>query len=60
MKKGRKFVIETAKNGEPYFKLVASNGKALMVSETYSSMAELKDTLETLTGKQLPTKVEQC
>ena len=57
-RKSRKFVIHKAVNGEPYFTLVASNGRVLMTSETYSSITELEDTLSTLTGKRMPEKVE--
>jgi len=55
--RGRKFVTHTAVNGEPYFTLVASNGQVLMTSETYSSNQQMQDTLDTLIGKKLPTKV---
>ena len=55
--RGRKFVLHTATNGEPYFTLVASNGQILMTSETYSSNQQMQDTLNTLLGKKLPVKI---
>ena len=56
-KRTRKFVIKTASNDEPYFSLVASNGQVLMTSETYSTKQQMQNTLNTLIGKQMPTKV---
>jgi len=35
--KDRRYVRLTAKNGEPYFNLKASNGRIIGTSETYSS-----------------------
>ena len=55
--RGRKFVLHTAVNGEPYFTLVASNGQILLTSETYSSNQQMQDTLNTLLGKKLPVKI---
>jgi len=57
MARGRKFVLHTASNGEPYFTLVASNGRVLWVTETYSSIQAMMDTLDTMVGKRLPTKI---
>jgi uncharacterized protein YegP (UPF0339 family) len=54
----RKFVVKKAVNGQPYFTLVASNGQVIMVSETYSSRQAMLDTLDTLLGKTLPTRVD--
>lgn len=55
--RGRKFVLHTAVNGEPYFTLVASNGRVLTTSETYSNNHEMMDTVNSLLGKRLPVKI---
>lgn len=56
-RKGRKFVTHTAKNGEPYFTLVAGNGEIVMTSETYSSKQAMDKTINGLAGKKLPTRI---
>ncbi len=37
-----KFVIETAKNGKPFFNLIAANKQVIGSSQMYSSLATLK------------------
>jgi uncharacterized protein YegP (UPF0339 family) len=54
----RKFVIKKAVNGMYFFRLVASNGRILMVSETYTTRQGMQDTLDTLIGKTMPTRVD--
>lgn len=41
MKNEGKIVVDKAVNGEMYFKLVAENGKTLVVSETYKNRVGL-------------------
>ena len=57
-KRGRKWVIKTADNGEVYFMLYASNGQVLLTSETYVTEENLWKTLNTLIGIKTPIKVE--
>jgi uncharacterized protein YegP (UPF0339 family) len=55
--RARKFVLHTAINGQPYFTFVAGNGEVLFTSETFSSKDAMMDTLWTLAGHMLSTKV---
>jgi len=57
MKRGRRFVLKENKNGEPFFSLVAPNGEIIFSTEGYSSEQAMRDTLYTLVGKTMPTKV---
>jgi len=57
MTRRKKWMVEKAKNGEFYFKLIASNGQVLLTSETYSSKSKLEETLDTLKGKRMPMKI---
>lgn len=53
----RKFIIETAANGEPFYSLIGGNGETMLTSETFSSKQALLESLETLKGKRMPTTV---
>jgi len=56
-KRGMKFVLETAKNGEPYIKLVFPNGNIFMNSETYSTHRAMMDSIASVQGKRFPAKI---
>ncbi len=43
-----KFVIKTAKSGNPFFSLKASNGQVIGVSEMYNSMTACKNGIESV------------
>jgi len=58
-KRGRKFQIKTAANGQPYILLVGSNGRVMFTSETYNSNQAIQATLQSLLGVKLPTRVEE-
>ena len=57
MKRGRKFVLKENAKGEPFFSLVAPNGEIIFSVEGYGSEQAMRDTLETLVGKIMPTKI---
>jgi len=49
MKSQGKVIIETSKNGQKYFNIVAENGKILATSETYSSKQGLDNGIKAVT-----------
>lgn len=53
-----KFEIKKAKNKEVYFELIAGNGEPIGISETYTTMAALKNGIKSV-KKNATSKVEK-
>lgn len=56
--KNPKFEIKKAKNDEVYFELIAANGQPIGISETYTTMAALKNGIKSV-KKNAASKIEK-